>query len=311
MRWRSRWTRDVGASAAVFLDGEPVVDIWGGYADAARASVGRDTIVNVWSVSKTMLRCARWSWPTAATWTWTRRSRGTGPSSPPRASRACWCGTCWPTPPGLPDWDGRSDEDLYDWPGPPPGWPRRPRAGRRAPRPAITRSPRDSWSARSSAGSPAGSPGDFFARRWPGRWTPTSTSARPPSTTTGSPRSSRRRGRSHAPAAARAPPARQPPSGRDGNTRPGGGRRSRPRAATATPARSAAVQSVLACGGTVRGRPAAVAGRCERAREEQYRAADQILGRTMRYGMGYGLLAAPASGAAGAARWSWSTPTTA
>jgi hypothetical protein len=27
---------DVGSSAAVFIDGEPVVDIWGGYVDEAR-----------------------------------------------------------------------------------------------------------------------------------------------------------------------------------------------------------------------------------------------------------------------------------
>ena len=27
---------DVGACAAVYLDGEPVADVWGGYADAAR-----------------------------------------------------------------------------------------------------------------------------------------------------------------------------------------------------------------------------------------------------------------------------------
>jgi CubicO group peptidase (beta-lactamase class C family) len=48
--------QDVGASAAVFLDGEPVVDIWGGHADAARTVAWeRDTIVNVWSTSKTML----------------------------------------------------------------------------------------------------------------------------------------------------------------------------------------------------------------------------------------------------------------
>src|SRR5215471_18342644 len=29
---------DVGASVAVYLDGEPVVDLWGGYADAARTT---------------------------------------------------------------------------------------------------------------------------------------------------------------------------------------------------------------------------------------------------------------------------------
>src|SRR6516165_6618112 len=47
---------DVGASAAVYLDGEPVVDIWGGYADAARTIPWeRDTITNVFSTTKTMV----------------------------------------------------------------------------------------------------------------------------------------------------------------------------------------------------------------------------------------------------------------
>lgn len=47
---------DVGASAAVYLDGEPVVDIWGGYADAARTVPWqRDTITNVFSTTKTMV----------------------------------------------------------------------------------------------------------------------------------------------------------------------------------------------------------------------------------------------------------------
>ncbi|WP_367127307.1 serine hydrolase domain-containing protein [Saccharothrix sp. HUAS TT1] len=46
---------DVGGSVAVFVDGEPVVDVWGGYADAARTTPWeRDTIVNVWSTTKTM-----------------------------------------------------------------------------------------------------------------------------------------------------------------------------------------------------------------------------------------------------------------
>lgn len=46
---------DVGAAVAVYIDGEPVVDIWGGYADAARTRPWeRDTIVNVWSTTKTM-----------------------------------------------------------------------------------------------------------------------------------------------------------------------------------------------------------------------------------------------------------------
>ncbi|MDN3027323.1 serine hydrolase domain-containing protein [Streptomyces sp. S.PB5] len=46
---------DVGGSAAVFVDGEPVVDVWGGFADADRSVPWqRDTVANVFSVTKTM-----------------------------------------------------------------------------------------------------------------------------------------------------------------------------------------------------------------------------------------------------------------
>ena len=46
---------DVGASAAVYIDGEPVVDIWGGYADVDRSvSWERDTITGVNSTTKNM-----------------------------------------------------------------------------------------------------------------------------------------------------------------------------------------------------------------------------------------------------------------
>jgi len=47
---------DVGASVAVFVHGEPVVDLWGGHADAGRTRAWeRDTITNVWSSTKTMI----------------------------------------------------------------------------------------------------------------------------------------------------------------------------------------------------------------------------------------------------------------
>ena len=40
---------DSGASVAVYVDGEPVVDVWGGYADTDRTIAWqRDTITNVW-----------------------------------------------------------------------------------------------------------------------------------------------------------------------------------------------------------------------------------------------------------------------
>jgi CubicO group peptidase (beta-lactamase class C family) len=46
---------DVGASVAVVLDGEPVVDIWGGHQDPEQSKPWeRDTIVNVFSTTKTM-----------------------------------------------------------------------------------------------------------------------------------------------------------------------------------------------------------------------------------------------------------------
>jgi CubicO group peptidase (beta-lactamase class C family) len=46
---------DVGASVAVVLDGQPVVDIWGGHKDVAGTEAWeRDTIVNVFSTTKTM-----------------------------------------------------------------------------------------------------------------------------------------------------------------------------------------------------------------------------------------------------------------
>jgi len=46
---------DVGASVAVTVEGESVVDLWAGHADEARTrSWERDTIVNVYSTTKTM-----------------------------------------------------------------------------------------------------------------------------------------------------------------------------------------------------------------------------------------------------------------
>jgi CubicO group peptidase (beta-lactamase class C family) len=46
---------EVGACFCATLDGETVADLWGGYADAARTRVWeRDTIVNVYSTTKTM-----------------------------------------------------------------------------------------------------------------------------------------------------------------------------------------------------------------------------------------------------------------
>ncbi|QYA93156.1 beta-lactamase family protein [Streptomyces anulatus] len=44
---------ELGAAVTVLVDGKPVVDLWGGWADAARTRPWeRDTLVNVWSTGK-------------------------------------------------------------------------------------------------------------------------------------------------------------------------------------------------------------------------------------------------------------------
>ena len=46
---------DIGASAAVFINGDPAVDIWGGFFDEARTRQWKsDTIINNFSTTKTM-----------------------------------------------------------------------------------------------------------------------------------------------------------------------------------------------------------------------------------------------------------------
>src|SRR5262249_50495685 len=48
-----------GGGLAVMLDGRPVVELWGGHADAAKTRVWRqDTLVNVWSCTKGVVALA-------------------------------------------------------------------------------------------------------------------------------------------------------------------------------------------------------------------------------------------------------------
>jgi CubicO group peptidase (beta-lactamase class C family) len=47
---------DLGASVAVYVGGEPVVDIWGGFVDSDKTMPWKeDTLINVWSTTKTMV----------------------------------------------------------------------------------------------------------------------------------------------------------------------------------------------------------------------------------------------------------------
>ncbi|MGX1541230.1 serine hydrolase domain-containing protein [Streptomyces adustus] len=110
---------DVGASAAVHLDGEPVADLWGGYADAER-SVGweRDTLVGVNSTTKNMVAlCALiladrgeldLSAPVAAYW----------PEFAAAGKENVLVRHVLSHTAGLPDLSGPTAvEELYDWDG--------------------------------------------------------------------------------------------------------------------------------------------------------------------------------------------------
>jgi CubicO group peptidase (beta-lactamase class C family) len=301
---------DVGACAAVYLDGEPVADVWGGYADAARTVPWeRDTITNVWSTTKTMAAlCALiladrgdldLAAPVARYW----------PEFAAAGKEGVQVRQVLAHTAGLPDWDDPvTAEDLYDWPA------ATARLAAQAPRWApgalagyhsltqgflvgevvrrVTGRRLGAFFAQEVAG-PLGAdfhiglPAEHDHRVAPGLAPPSSPSgdweARAPGARASGARAS----------GARASGAGAPPAAviklSDGNS-VGWRRAEIPSASGFGNARSvAAVQSVLACGGTARGVRLLSPAGCERAREEQYRGVDHILGASMRYGMGYGL----------------------
>ncbi|RAY13166.1 serine hydrolase [Actinomadura craniellae] len=282
---------DVGAAVAVHVDGEPVVDLWGGYADAARTVPWeRDTITNVWSTTKTMTAlCAL-----------ILADRGALDLDAPVAEY-------WPEfaaagkenvrvrhllshTAGLPVWDGPTTvEDLYDWPAATarlaaqaPHW----EPGTDAGYHSLTQGHLVGEVVRRVTGRTLGA---FFAEEVAGPLgadfhiglpaehdhrvalvipppggptlpagsdTPAEFLVRPEDANT---RAWRR--------------AEVPAAGGHGNARSVG-----------------AVQSVLACGGAVGNVRLLSEAGCERALEEQYSGMDRYLGMRMRYGMGYGLL---------------------
>ena len=285
---------DVGGSAAVFVDGEPVADVWGGFADAQRTIPWqRDTITNVWSVTKTMTAlCAL-----------LLADRGElDPAAP--------VGRYWPEfaaagkekvlvrhllshTAGLPDWDG-TIEELYDWSS--------------ATARLAAREPR--WEPGTAAGYHSltqgflvgevvrritgRSVGDFFAEELAGPLEADFHIGLPAE-------------HDHRVALA-VPPADQDEdyvAGGSGDSVPEGAgtpvrlrdgnsvawRRAQiPAASGFGNARSVAlVQSVMACGGAVRGLRLLSQAGCDRARDEQFHGTDRLLGMPVRYGLGYGL----------------------
>ena len=108
---------DVGASFCATLGGETVVDLWGGFADAAQSRPWRkDTIVNVYSTTKTMMAlCALiladrgeldFDAPVARYWPEFAANGKTGVKVSHLMSHSS----------GLSGWkEPVSNEDLYDW----------------------------------------------------------------------------------------------------------------------------------------------------------------------------------------------------
>ncbi|MDQ1661793.1 MAG: hypothetical protein QOJ68_1773 [Blastococcus sp.] len=284
---------DAGGSVAVFVDGEPVVDVWGGFADADRTTPWqRDTITNVFSVTKTMTAlCAL-----------ILVDRGDLDLDAP-------VGRYWPEfaaagkdwvlvrhllahTAGLPDWDGPIEE-LYDWPA---------ATARLAAKTAL-------WEPGSAAGYHSltqgflvgevvrritgRSVGEFFAAEVAGplgadfsmgltaehdsRVAPT---VPPPS-----------RDEDYAASAPGGSASATATAMRVRDANSVAWRRAQiPAASGFGNARSIAlVQSVLACGGAVGGVRLLSHAGCERAREEQFSGEDRRLGTKVRWGLGYGL----------------------
>lgn len=285
---------DAGASVAVFVDGEPVVDVWGGFTDADRTTPWeRDTIVNVWSVTKTMTAlCALVladrgeldpAAPVARYW----------PEFAAAGKEKVLVRHLLAHTAGLPDWDGPVDE-LYDWPS------ATARLARQAPQ----------WEPGSAAGYHSltqgflvgevvrritgRSLGEFFADEVAGPLGADFRIGLPAEhdhrvALTVPPPSRDEDYTASAPGSDVNPSASTAIRVRDGNSV--AWRRAQiPAASGFGNARSVAlVQSVMACGGAVGGVRLLSRAGCDRAWVEQFSGEDRILGRPVRYGLGYGL----------------------
>jgi len=285
---------DVGGSVAVFVDGEPVVDVWGGFADADRTIPWqRDTITGVWSVTKTMTAlCALiladrgeldLSAPVARYW----------PEFAAQGKDGVLVRHLLSHTAGLPDWDGPVEE-LYDWPSATarlaaqsPQW----EPGTAAGYHSLTQGFLVGEVVRRITGR---SVGEFLADEVAGPLGAdfriglsaehdhrVALSVPPPSRDEDYLAS--------APGAAATPASATRMRVRDGNSV--AWRRAQiPAASGFGNARSVAlIQSAMACGGTVRGVRLLSPAGCDRAWEEQFSGEDRLLGMPMRWGLGYGL----------------------
>jgi len=284
---------DAGGAVAVFVDGEPVVDVWGGFADADRTRPWqRDTIVNVYSVTKTMTAlCALiladrgeldLDAPVSRYW----------PEFAAAGKGAVLVRHLLAHTAGLPDWDGPVEE-IYDWPA------ATARLAAQAPQ----------WAPGSAAGYHSLTQGFLVGevlRRITGRGVGDFFAAEVAGPLGADFHLGLGAEHDHRVALTVPPPSQDEDYAagaagegeqshatvfriRDGNSV--AWRRAQiPAVSGFGNARSVAlVQSVMACGGTVRGQRLLSQAGCDRARQEQFQGEDRRLGMPMRWGLGYGL----------------------
>ena len=293
---------DLGASFCATMDGEMVVDLWGGWADEAKTRPWeRDTIVNVYSTTKTMTvalradagrpRRARFRRAGRQVLAGVRRQRqGGGQGQPPDGPLGRPLGLDGADHQAKTSTTGRRCASLLAAQAPLLG------AGDRSP--ATTPSPRATWSARWCGASPARRIGTFFREEiaeplgadfWIGL--PASEDARvadliPPPPGGGDRRPGAERAAEDHARTIRASTCWRPAPA------PGAARRSRPPAAPATPARSPQIHAILANGGVAKGKRFMSEAGCRKALELQIEGTDLILGMPVAFGMGFGLAGA-------------------
>jgi CubicO group peptidase (beta-lactamase class C family) len=285
---------DVGGSVAVFVDGEPVVDVWGGFADADRTLPWqRDTIANVFSVTKTMTALTALvladrgdldlDAPVARYW----------PEFAAAGKEKVLVRHVLAHTAGLPDWDGPIEE-LYDWDtatarlaGLAPQWEPGTAIGYHSLTQGflvgeVVRRVTGRSVGELFAAEVAGPLGADFHLGLPAEEDHRVAPAVPPPS----------RDEDYTAAAASssdAPVPGTPMRVRDGNSM--AWRRAQiPAASGFGNARSVAlVQSVMACGGAAGGVRLLSPATCARAAEEQFSGDDRRLGMPVRFGLGYGL----------------------
>ncbi|MFG1942268.1 serine hydrolase domain-containing protein [Nonomuraea sp. NPDC048826] len=276
---------DVGASVAVFVDGEPVADLWGGHTDAARTVPWeRDTITNVWSTTKTMTAlCALIladrgvldpDAPVARYW----------PEFAAAGKERVLVRHVLSHTAGLPTWDEpMTVEDLYDWETATDRLARQRthwEPGAEAGYHAITQGFLVGELVRRVTGRSLGA---FFADEVAGPLGADFHIGLPPE-------HDHRVAPVLPPPSLRSHPPANPPVRPEVANTAAWRRAELPAANGHGNARSVAlVQAVLACGGTVGGVRLLSPEGCARALEEQYAGADRVFGARMRYGLGYGL----------------------